>query len=235
MKLAGGPGDRWLGHRKMAGREESPDTVLRHALHFVRSGTLDRATRLVTPGGACGRRGESPAATCVTESATENIPPAERSTVASRRETCETSSKRTHRLARVKRWGKSPPPRWQHRGHGKPRVVQGQIGGESRPGSMSQRFRSRPFCGRSCNERTPFSAAQAALKDRPSGRLLESRREAWPRGMIAAFCNPFCGLQNAQNPAYRPVRQFLTFPASCRMMLSCGCYWSKMIPASRAL
>jgi len=30
MKLAGGPGDRWLGHREMAGREESPDTVLRH-------------------------------------------------------------------------------------------------------------------------------------------------------------------------------------------------------------
>src|SRR5216683_1263525 len=51
MRKAGGPGDRWLGHRKMAGREESPDTVLRHALHFVRSGTLDRATRLVTPGG----------------------------------------------------------------------------------------------------------------------------------------------------------------------------------------
>jgi hypothetical protein len=34
MKLAGGPGDRWLGHRKMAGREESPDTVLRHVDHF---------------------------------------------------------------------------------------------------------------------------------------------------------------------------------------------------------
>ena len=35
MKLAGGPGDRWLGHRKMAGREESPDTVLRHVDHFA--------------------------------------------------------------------------------------------------------------------------------------------------------------------------------------------------------
>jgi hypothetical protein len=32
--MAGGPGDRWLGHREMAGREESPDTVLRHALLF---------------------------------------------------------------------------------------------------------------------------------------------------------------------------------------------------------
>ena len=43
------------------------------------------------------------------------------------------------RLARVKRWGKSPPLRWRRRRHGKPRVVQGQIGGESRPGSMSER------------------------------------------------------------------------------------------------
>jgi hypothetical protein len=58
--MAGGPGDRWLGHREMAEREESPDTVLRHADHFagvfngereVVGGTLDRATRLVTPGG----------------------------------------------------------------------------------------------------------------------------------------------------------------------------------------
>jgi hypothetical protein len=38
---------------------------------------------------------------------------------------------------RVKRWGKSPPLRWQHRGHGKPREVQDQIGGESWPGSLS--------------------------------------------------------------------------------------------------
>ena len=37
-------------------------------------------------------------------------------------------------LARVKRWGKSPPPRQQCRGHGKPRVEQGQIGGEGWPG-----------------------------------------------------------------------------------------------------
>jgi len=49
--MAGGPGDRWPGHRKMARREESPDIVLRHALHFVGSGTLDWATRLITSGG----------------------------------------------------------------------------------------------------------------------------------------------------------------------------------------
>jgi hypothetical protein len=30
MEVAGGPGDRWLGHRKMAEREESPDTVPSH-------------------------------------------------------------------------------------------------------------------------------------------------------------------------------------------------------------
>jgi hypothetical protein len=35
MEVAGGPGDRWLGHRKMAGREESPDTVLRHVDQFA--------------------------------------------------------------------------------------------------------------------------------------------------------------------------------------------------------
>src|SRR5580700_9195143 len=28
IQSAGEPGDRWLGHRKMAGREESPDTVV---------------------------------------------------------------------------------------------------------------------------------------------------------------------------------------------------------------
>src|SRR5713226_2731053 len=98
----------------------------------------------------------------VTESATENRPPAERSTVASRRETCETSSKCTQRLARVKRWGKSPPLRWRHRRQGKPRVLQGQIGGESRPGSI-----------------------------KPSGRLLDPGSDTGTRGMIAARAGRF--------------------------------------------
>jgi hypothetical protein len=39
---------------------------------------------------------------------------------------------------RVKRWGKSPPLRQQWRRQGKPRVVQDQIGGQSRPGSLSE-------------------------------------------------------------------------------------------------
>ena len=48
MELAGGPGDRWLGHCKMAGREESPDTVLRHvgrsAFTRTREAEASRAT-----------------------------------------------------------------------------------------------------------------------------------------------------------------------------------------------
>src|SRR5271155_4533990 len=115
--MAGGPGDRWSGHREMAGREESPDTVLSHqgTPHPPSAGSGQGATRLVTPGGRLGwcRLRFAPAES-LTESATENVPPATRSTVASRRKTCETSSNRSHRLARVKRWGKSPPLVWQH-------------------------------------------------------------------------------------------------------------------------
>jgi hypothetical protein len=52
METAGGPGDRWSGHRKMVGREESPDTVLSHqeTIHPLNRGCKVRATRLVTPG-----------------------------------------------------------------------------------------------------------------------------------------------------------------------------------------
>jgi hypothetical protein len=46
---------------------------------------------------------------------------------------------------RVKRWGKSPPLRQQWRRQGKPRVVQDQIGGQSRPGSLSTRKSKLPF------------------------------------------------------------------------------------------
>jgi hypothetical protein len=69
MGVAGGPGDRWLGHREMTGREESPDTVLRHVDQFagvvydgcgVVGGTLDRAARLVTPGGEVEDGGVNP-------------------------------------------------------------------------------------------------------------------------------------------------------------------------------
>jgi hypothetical protein len=78
---------------------------------------------------------------------------------------------------RVKRWGKSPPLRQQCRGHGKPRVVQDQIGGESWPGSLSA----------SCKRSAPFGAAMFVVrKDEPSGRLLDPGREAGARGMIVA-------------------------------------------------
>src|SRR4029077_767276 len=70
-----------------------------------------------------------------TESATENETAGDACTSAAgfRKNRKPASFGRAH-LARVKRWGKSPPPGWQHPGHGKPRVEQGQIGGEGRPG-----------------------------------------------------------------------------------------------------
>jgi hypothetical protein len=84
MNVAGGPGDRWSGWRKLAGREESPDTVLEGQ---------ERATRLVTPGGRFGPHRLRPVRTGpFTESATEKIPPAERRPVISRRKTFGTSS-----------------------------------------------------------------------------------------------------------------------------------------------
>jgi hypothetical protein len=56
MTLAGGPGNRWLLGRKASQREESPDTVLRRGERKL-ARTLDRATRLVTPGGFAATRG----------------------------------------------------------------------------------------------------------------------------------------------------------------------------------
>ncbi len=63
-----------------------------------------------------------------TESATENKPPRFSGTG-----------------ARVKRWSKSPPPREQSRGHGKPRRVQGQIGNGG--AARSWRMKVRPVSG----------------------------------------------------------------------------------------
>ena len=72
----------------------------------------------------------------VTDSATENKPPAKQPDD-SPEENLRDIFQRLPSPVRVKRWGKSPPPRWQHRGHGKPREVQDQIGGQSWPGSLS--------------------------------------------------------------------------------------------------
>jgi hypothetical protein len=152
MKLADGPGDRWsrvIGTGGKSGHRRR---------RLARAGDEIRATRLVTPGDGhagsaakwsytlrrCGVELSSARCGSVTESATENIPPAAQHggiAQGNLRDVFEKSGlmarAKLNRLARVKRWGKSPPLRWQHRGHGKPRVVQGQIGGESRPGSLS--------------------------------------------------------------------------------------------------
>lgn len=85
IRMAGELDDRWLaltpprGERRA--REESPDTTLREQ---------SRVACLVTPGEAA-RNG------CFTESATENIPPAERIPVIARRKTFGTSSNGTQR------------------------------------------------------------------------------------------------------------------------------------------
>ena len=126
--------------------------------------------------------------------------------MASRRETCETSSKCTQRLARVKRWGKSPPLRWRHRRQGKPRVVQGQIGGESRPGSI-----------------------------KPSGRLLDPGSDAGTRGMIAVTRSSLRELRAAQNPAYRLVRHYLFYfqLVVCFLITVCESLWPNCAQFSR--
>ena len=62
------------------------------------------------PGNARRGKGETPNPR---ESATENRPP---------------GFAQADPLARVKRWGKSPPHPWQQGWHGKPHRVQGQIG-----------------------------------------------------------------------------------------------------------
>jgi hypothetical protein len=86
---------------------------------------------------------------------------------------------------RVKRWGKSPPRSGQPGRHGKPRVVQGQIGGEAGPGLRLEANSVKRA------SRTPIShlgqpQSRKGLLYQPSGRPLESRREPRPRGMIAA-------------------------------------------------
>jgi hypothetical protein len=101
-----------------------------------------RATRLVTPGGWIR---EDPA----TESATENKPPVRKARWAAHLSgrpkekpwvcVLQDGAPASAAQVRVKRWGKSPPRRERLRRHGKPRVVQGQIGGEGRPGPLACR------------------------------------------------------------------------------------------------
>jgi hypothetical protein len=69
-------------------------------------------------------------------------------------------------------------------------VVQGQIGGESRPGSPSAASESL---------RHSLENSESCQREQPSGRLLEPRRESRPRGMIVRAltcqCSTESGLQ----------------------------------------
>src|SRR5207245_10916497 len=80
--------------------------------------------------------------------------------------------------AGVKVWGKSTTVRAGNRTNGNPRVVQGQIGGESWPGSFAPSAQAR-----SAHPESRFSRLEG---HQPSGRPLEARCEPCPRGMIVA-------------------------------------------------
>ena len=162
--------DGWTGG-KSGHRPESSGN-----LHPPNRGCKVRATRLVTPGERFGWRGFRLAlAGSLTESATENVPPAERHGGIAQ-ENLRDVFEQLVALVRVKRWGKSPPLGWQHTRHGKPRVVQGQIGGESRPGSSSQRSRG-SASRRLLRRMRSLCNGASRCGEQPSGRLLESRRE----------------------------------------------------------
>jgi len=140
ISSAGEPGDRRLAFRKRRRREESPDSGCGE---LARAG-CGRATRLVTPGGCVTRSAKARHGDAATESATENKPPVRRDLGGRLAEKPRARQFWSAHLVRVKRWGKSPPPVWQHTGHGKPRVEQGQIGGEGRPGPNASRSKE---CG----------------------------------------------------------------------------------------
>jgi hypothetical protein len=141
MSGAGEPGDRRFAACKGCEREESPDSGCGD---LARDGH-GRATRLVTPGGCASRRAKVRYDSVATESATENkTAGAACTSAAGFRKNRKSACFGLAHLARVKRWGKSPPLGWRHPGHGKPRVEQGQIGGEGRPGPYALRSKE---CG----------------------------------------------------------------------------------------
>jgi hypothetical protein len=65
----------------------------------------------------------------------------------------------------VKRWGKSPPRRWQQRWHGNPQSEQGQISGEVRPAPIMD------------------EAGACVVRIQAAGRLLEAAGDGRPRQM----------------------------------------------------
>jgi hypothetical protein len=95
MELAGELDDRWPGTRKREGREESPDTTLREQ----RMGNA--------PGNARGRGWERPRhGKCHRDNTASDAQPGD-SPEENLRDIFEWFATRV----RVKRWGKSPPPR----------------------------------------------------------------------------------------------------------------------------
>ena len=128
----------------------------------------------VTPGGGNPR-----------ESATENRPP---------------------RLAgaRVKRWGKSPPPLWQRGGHGKPRREQGRIGTAALRGRATLRPAVRVDCWRRrvtvVLEEWPSPCLQARDRTRLTGPpTLDHQR-------LAFRANRATGTPSAGNPREAVIR-----------------------------
>ena len=64
-----------------------------------------------------------------------------------RRRPVPQKTNRPVRRVRVKRWGKSPPPQEQSRGHGKPHWEQDQIGSPGRPVPLRLRVGSQQING----------------------------------------------------------------------------------------
>ncbi len=116
---------------------------------------------------------------------------------------------------RVKRWGKSPPLVWQQTRHGKPRVVQGQIGGESRPGSLEPSGRLlEPWCESRPRGMIAAMQSQDYIAQNPAYRLarsffddLQSLRRKYPPQILPSMSEPETRLQNPQHSFYPDCKE----------------------------
>jgi hypothetical protein len=141
-----------------AGREESPDTTLRMEMPGVSSALQEQRATLRPASAGLRVKGDAPGnargavarrttvhGKCHRENTASVAYPGD-----SPEENLRNVFEWNATTVRVKRWGKSPPLRQQWRRLGKPRVVQDQIGGQSRPGSLSELERaSSLLCGAS--------------------------------------------------------------------------------------
>jgi hypothetical protein len=87
----------------------------------------------------------------------------------------------------VKRWGKSPPRRWQQRWHGNPQSEQGQISGEVRPAPIMD------------------EAGACVVRIQAAGRLLEATGDGRPRQMTIWRSSGLSRPPSKQNSAYGPT------------------------------